>query len=323
VELEAGDTLASQAGARIAAQWAESSGFLLLAESQLGLERLDVAGQTLHLGRGSVAARVVEPRDTLFTVTTPAHRLTTISAWFSVAAASTRTTVDVFEGTVEVASLDGRSITVLKAPAHGVFEGGLARTSLLSAADIDALRAANELNLLDGDFAKLGSSSGLLRLSSAPAGALRVDGVDLGSTPAVVRRLLGRHYLEVTRAGFAPTRRWVNVGVETGELHLALIRVPTVNPLPGAATIEEMVQLRSRQIRACYERSLKRDPSLEGTIDLRLKVGRSGRVEQASTENATLDDEQVSDCLVHEARHWSFSSGQNSTVLYPLVFRPL
>jgi hypothetical protein len=87
--------------------------------------------------------------------------------------------------------------------------------------------------------------------------------------------------------------------------------------------IEEMVRQRARQIRTCYERSLKRDPSLQGTISLSLRVGGSGRVTQAQVESSTLDSApEVAACLMHEARTWRFTTGRNATVVYPFAFRP-
>jgi hypothetical protein len=86
--------------------------------------------------------------------------------------------------------------------------------------------------------------------------------------------------------------------------------------------IEEMVRRRATHIRGCYERGLKRIPSLAGTVSLRLEVGDAGQVRRVAVEESTLSDDVVADCLLHEARGWSFSVGRNATVVYPFVFRP-
>ena len=82
-----------------------------------------------------------------------------------------------------------------------------------------------------------------------------------------------------------------------------------------------MVRRRGTQIRACYERRLKRDPSLAGTVSLRLRVGDAGQVTRVDVEGSTLPDPLVAECLRREAAGWSFSQGRNATVVYPFVFR--
>ena len=82
-----------------------------------------------------------------------------------------------------------------------------------------------------------------------------------------------------------------------------------------------MVRRRAPQIRACYERRLKRDPSLAGTVSLRLHVGDAGQVTRIDVEQSTLPDPLVAECLRREAAGWSFTQGRNATVVYPFVFR--
>ena len=139
----------------------------------------------------------------------------------------------------------------------------------------------------------------------------------------MVRRPLGNHYVELTRADFRTVQKWVAVGREPSELRAALVHAPA----PVAETesapveIESMVRRRASQIRACYERRLKRDPELAGTVSLRLRVGDAGQVTRVDVEQSTLPDPLVADCLRHEAAGWSFEHGRNATVVYPFVFR--
>ena len=87
---------------------------------------------------------------------------------------------------------------------------------------------------------------------------------------------------------------------------------------PAAGGLSEE---RAAQIRACYERRLKRDPSLAGTVSLRLRVGGAGQVTRVDVEESTLPDPLVAECLRREAAGWSFVVGRNATVVYPFVFR--
>ena len=101
-----------------------------------------------------------------------------------------------------------------------------------------------------------------------------------------MRRPLGRHYVELTRADFRPLHQWITVGHEPGELHAALVHAAARARRRESAPveIESMVRRRGTQIRACYERRLKRDPSLAGTVSLRLRVGDAGQVTRVDVE---------------------------------------
>jgi hypothetical protein len=144
----------------------------------------------------------------------------------------------------------------------------------------------------------------------------------VGATPLELRRPLGRHYVELTRADFHTLRQWVAVGAEAGELRASLVHAaPAVDESSAPVEIESMVRRRSTQIRACYERRLKRDPSLAGTVSLKLRVGDAGQVTRVDVEQSTLPDPLVAECLRREAAGWSFESGRNATVVYPFVFR--
>ncbi len=85
--------------------------------------------------------------------------------------------------------------------------------------------------------------------------------------------------------------------------------------------LDDILRHRALQIRACYERGLKRNPTLGGSVSLRLRIGKTGKIREASVEDSTLDDVGVPECLRHEAMSWSFPESRSSTVVYPFVFR--
>jgi hypothetical protein len=334
--LGAGDHLATSGSARVAAQWSEGSGFLLFADSDLALNRLESRTQRLVLDRGKIAVRVgphdqaglplaarPAPAGESLQVITPDHIVSVHGTWFSVASAQHVTTVEVLEGTVEVTDRDGSSSTLLTAPTRAVFSRGKATTAAMTVREAARLRTASEMNLMAWsglDAAR--TASGALRVDSQPPAALAIDGVEVGATPLTVRRPLGRHYIELTRADFAPLHQWVAIGHETGDLKLALVHAPSSSAIESVPVeIESMVRRRAPQIRSCYERRLKRDPSLAGTVSLRLRVGEAGQVSRVTVEESTLPDPLVAECLRREAAGWSFTVGRNATVVYPFVFR--
>jgi len=321
--LGASDRITTAAGSRAAAQWSEGSGFLLYGDAELTLARLEPRTQRLELNRGQISVRVGphDPRESLHVIT-PDHIVSVHGTWFTVASSAHATTVEVLEGTVEVTERDGANSTLLTAPARATFGRGRTASTPLSGRQAAALRAASEMNLQRWaglDAAR--KASGALSVASRPEAELAVDGIVLGGTPLVVRRPLGRHYVELTRADFRPLHQWITVGAEPGELHAALVAAPPPQEESAPVEIESMVRRRATQIRACYERRLKRDPSLAGTVSLRLRVGDAGQVTRVDVEGSTLTDPLVAECLRREAAGWSFTQGRNATVVYPFVFR--
>ncbi len=322
--LGAPDRLITAGNARAAAQWSEGSGFLLSGDSELLLARLEPHTQRLELERGQISVRVGphEPGESLHVIT-PDHVVSVHGTWFTVASAQHVTTVEVLEGTVEVTNRDGSSSTMLTAPARATFGRGRSASTPRSGRQAARLRAEAEMNFLPWpglDAAR--AASGALVVGSQPPAELAVDGIVLGATPLTVRRPLGNHYVELTRADFRTLHQWVTVGREPSELHAALVHAPPAQETESAPVeIESMVRRRAAQIRACYERRLKRDPQLAGTVSLRLRVGDAGQVTRVDVEQSTLPDPLVADCLRHEAAGWSFAQGRNATVVYPFVFR--
>ena len=186
------------------------------------------------------------------------------------------------------------------------------------------LRAASrdELPALEPASTPRARASGALLVASQPPAELAVDGVDLGATPLTVRRPLGRHYVELTRADFRAAAPVDHRRPRAGRAAPALVHAaPSRRRESAPVEIESMVRRRATQIRACYERRLKRDPSLAGTVSLRLRVGDAGQVTRVDVEESTLPDPLVAECLRREAAGWSFTDGRNATVVYPFVFR--
>lgn len=78
------------------------------------------------------------------------------------------------------------------------------------------------------------------------------------------------------------------------------------------------------QIRNCYERQLKQNPSLEGTMSLTLRVGADGRVDGTQV-GGTLRDRDVFACVRTVASHMRFPppGGRDCAVVQvPFSFSP-
>lgn len=87
--------------------------------------------------------------------------------------------------------------------------------------------------------------------------------------------------------------------------------------------IRRVVQKNIRQIQACYERALNKDPDLYGKVVLRWEIDSRGRALNTSVKKTTLNSREVEKCMMNRLRTWKFPASprnQVADVSYPFVF---
>jgi outer membrane biosynthesis protein TonB len=101
---------------------------------------------------------------------------------------------------------------------------------------------------------------------------------------------------------------------------------PTAVDGTGDLSPQEVAKVVSRRIGAikgCYERALRRNPTLEGKITVRFTISGSGKV---STARTTLNElsADVGNCIVSAFKRFRFPQpdGGALTVEYPFLFTP-
>ncbi|MFO0600961.1 MAG: AgmX/PglI C-terminal domain-containing protein [Myxococcaceae bacterium] len=84
------------------------------------------------------------------------------------------------------------------------------------------------------------------------------------------------------------------------------------------------VRARKGAIQQCYEKELKRNPSLKGKVVVRFSITPSGRTSDIDVEENTLGNEAVASCIKTTIRGWVFPFKPESEVpvAYPFVFAP-
>ncbi len=98
--------------------------------------------------------------------------------------------------------------------------------------------------------------------------------------------------------------------------------------LPGrdVAAVNSVVTQNLRMIINCYENGLKRNPSLQGRVEVEFVVRTNGRVTDVDIVSSSLRDSQVERCITRNVRRWRFSpvdeSTGDQTYRYPFIFRP-
>ncbi|MBN1653252.1 MAG: AgmX/PglI C-terminal domain-containing protein [Deltaproteobacteria bacterium] len=88
--------------------------------------------------------------------------------------------------------------------------------------------------------------------------------------------------------------------------------------------VRKVVSNNRRQVQTCYERGLKRDNVLQGSLDLKLKVNATGKI-VATAVAGTLRDNDVFSCVRTLAEGWSFpepTGGDCAVLQIPFRFTP-
>ncbi len=88
-------------------------------------------------------------------------------------------------------------------------------------------------------------------------------------------------------------------------------------------SVRDVVRANFGRLRGCYEEALLRKPELEGRVNVKFVIDRSGVVSVAElAESTTLDDTKATSCIVAQYKQMTFPepSGGIVTVVYPVVF---
>jgi TonB family protein len=109
-------------------------------------------------------------------------------------------------------------------------------------------------------------------------------------------------------------------------------RPPTVVPGTGGVTggldmaiIRRVITEHRREIVACYESALQRNPELEGRVVIEWVIAPDGAVAAAKVANTTLNNADVEACMQRRVRQWRFpepKGGVTARVNFPWVFTP-
>lgn len=88
--------------------------------------------------------------------------------------------------------------------------------------------------------------------------------------------------------------------------------------------LARFVRARIRAIQGCYEKELKRNPSLKGKVVVRFTISTSGRATEIELEEDTMHNDAVGSCIRAIIRGWTFPFKPESDVpvAYPFVFTP-
>lgn len=314
--------------ARVVVQTARNTGFQLAGGSNVEVVALRDRGAVLRLEAGAVSNRVEHlDADEAYRVVSGDLLIEVRGTRFDVRREEHATVVAVSEGVVAVRHLSARGHgpadeVLLRAPAQARFEDGIALAQVTPAHTSPAL---SELwvRVARGPFAALR----LPRMTDVSR--IEVDGVDVGTGDSLLRHARGTAEVVVYPLEGGPIRTEVAldrsaVSFRMPEAHPE--QAQTARPSVGRADRDAIARAMgsySTQVRRCYDRRLKRMPTLRDRLELRITIGTDGTV-----TNATLrgdgHDAEVSDCVLTVARRWTFQAPQGGpvTVSVPFNFAP-
>jgi len=98
---------------------------------------------------------------------------------------------------------------------------------------------------------------------------------------------------------------------------------PAVDGELDPSLVSKEVRTRIGAIKACYERALKRNPSLSGKVKVRWTITAAGTVSAVEIEEDSMGDSEVASCIKGLVSRWRFPapSGGSVDVVYPFVFQ--
>lgn len=172
----------------------------------------------------------------------------------------------------------------------------------------------------------LGGSSGVGDVASALSGA---SGVGVATADALAGGPKGGTAGSAAGIGDLGTSGGGNVNL--AEKGTATVRGGVQMQAPevesGDVDREKLaayVRGRKASIQACYEKELKRNPSLKGKVVVRFTITPQGRASEIDIEENTLGNEAVAACIKTTIRGWvfPFKPGSEVPVAYPFVFAP-
>ncbi len=92
-----------------------------------------------------------------------------------------------------------------------------------------------------------------------------------------------------------------------------------------SSIVVRTIKTRIRAIKACYEKQLRRNPTLKGKVTVQFTIQERGNVTGISVTTNTTNDPQLAQCVTQTVGRFRFNPGPEGgsvTFSYPFVFAP-
>ncbi|MBX7096481.1 MAG: AgmX/PglI C-terminal domain-containing protein [Myxococcaceae bacterium] len=172
----------------------------------------------------------------------------------------------------------------------------------------------------------LGSSTGSGNIAEALTGA---GGVQVGTADGMAGGPKGGAAGTAAGIGDLGTSGGGNVNLGDKKEVAVKGRVADVAPEVDSGDVDrealtKYVRARRAAIQGCYEKELKRNPSLKGKVVVRFEIGTNGRPQDVEIEENSLGNDAVASCIRTLIRGWvfPFKPEAPAPVAFPFVFSP-
>jgi TonB family protein len=115
-----------------------------------------------------------------------------------------------------------------------------------------------------------------------------------------------------------------NIQVDTGDKAPATqvkarVNLRSTESVVGSGVVDKkalsaVFRARGSALQSCYERELKKNPSLSGKVVIRFTIGPAGRVTSASVLTHMPGSNAVGDCVASRVQGWKFPSPEGGSV---------
>jgi hypothetical protein len=98
-----------------------------------------------------------------------------------------------------------------------------------------------------------------------------------------------------------------------------------IQPDVDKEKIRAVVRSHDSEIKECYEKALKKNPSLSGKLVILWTISDSGKVLKAEIKSSDLMSPEVESCTIEKSKKWTFPSPPNdetAVLSYPYTFSP-
>lgn len=130
---------------------------------------------------------------------------------------------------------------------------------------------------------------------------------------------------QATTIGGLATTGGGNVGLgakQEGRVASVKTEAPEVDGKLDGEAVARVVRSRMRMVEDCYQRELKRNPQLQGRVELELTIDAEGAVQSVRVAANATGSAEVAECIVSRIQRWRFPkpSGGSVTVTFPFLF---
>jgi TonB family protein len=91
----------------------------------------------------------------------------------------------------------------------------------------------------------------------------------------------------------------------------------TIDPV----LVKKFINAHFAEVRSCYERRLKINPMLQGTVDLRIFLSSTGKVTGLRVNSDSVGDAQMQRCVRSIVKRWSFPAPTGGRAVFDKPFK--